>query len=607
MSFVMRSLWRRLEQFLRKDDCGRTASRTETLRRQSIFDTARITVMICIVGMPIAVVWLALGEILPIIIGALGLTSAWAALAYCRRGSFERAAALLVYGTMITGTLLSVVDPAVADLGLAILLIGPVQAALLARTPVKKRAWALLVAAVAVIGLSIATPFGWPEPFSFNLGLLSTLGFIVASVTLMIAASRMGSAFEVLEKGQINAYRHLIEHVQDAVIRFGSDGSLMFCSRTTEKLFGCRRFQLLGDGLIERIHVLDRPAYMTAFAEANQDGQSRRVEIRMLREDPEAPSPIPQYIWVEIALSPVVDPALGDVRHEVVALLRDVTERRDREAELLRARRAAEEASLAKTRFLATIGHELRTPLNAIVGFSEMMASGVVGELSAPHREYVNLINESGQHLLEVVKALLDMSRIESGRFELITEPFAPELLVEPCLRMVDQMARERQIRLMTDIPKSLPMIVADERALRQVLINLLSNAIKFSNDRSVVTVAMRRQGKHLLLSVSDSGIGMGDEILRRLGEPFFQAQDGLARGYEGTGLGLSIVKGIVDLHQGTLQASSVPGEGTVITVLLPINGPETKVVETPTVTPLLRDSGSQTATWHADERKRAL
>ena len=164
----------------------------------------------------------------------------------------------------------------------------------------------------------------------------------------------------------------------------------------------------------------------------------------------------------------------------------------------------------------------------------------------------------------------------------------------------------------MTEIPRTLPMLVADERACRQILINLLTNAVKFSHEHSVVTLAMRRQGRHLAIVVTDHGIGMGEESLRHVGEAFFQAQDGLARRYEGTGLGLSIVKGLVELHDGTLHASSSPGEGTVMTVLLPINGPETMVEETGAVTPLHRDPVPQQmtatmTTWHADERKRAL
>jgi two-component system, cell cycle sensor histidine kinase DivJ len=280
--------------------------------------------------------------------------------------------------------------------------------------------------------------------------------------------------------------------------------------------------------------------------------------------------------------------------------------RKDHENEMRRARKLAEDASIAKSRFLATIGHELRTPLNAIVGFSEMMTSGVAGELSPAHKEYAALIHQSGAHLIEVVRMLLDMSRIEAGKFELQAEAFQPEALIEPCLQIVDPMARERSVRLMTDLPRALPMIVADERACRQILINLLSNAVKFSHEHSVVTVSMRRQGGHLNISVADQGIGMGEDAVSRIGEPFFQAQDGLSRSYEGTGLGLSIVKGLVELHGGSLHAVSTPGEGTTMTVLLPINGPETKMEETGSVTPLHREPAAQQQMpeWQDGKRK---
>jgi cell cycle sensor histidine kinase DivJ len=153
-----------------------------------------------------------------------------------------------------------------------------------------------------------------------------------------------------------------------------------------------------------------------------------------------------------------------------------------------------------------------------------------------------------------------------------------------------------------------LPSVTGDERACRQVLINLLSNAIKFSHEGGVVTVAMKRQGTLLNLSVTDRGIGMDRDAVGRIGEAFFQAQDGLARRYEGTGLGLSIVKGLVDLHGGTLRAISSPGEGTTITVLLPLNGPETKTAETRDVTPIVRETPpvTQMPEW-PDEKRRVV
>jgi len=581
--------------------------RPEALRRKAIATNARLILIVSALGLPVSLYLLLQGMQLPFILNMLGLAVGFLTLTLHQRAQYEEAAEGQIYGTLLTGMLLTVVDPAVADFGLAIALLAPVHASLLARSPAKLRSWIGMGIVVAFAALGSAGWLRWPEAFRPEFGLIAGLAFLATALIVAHSANRLNSVFEVYEKAQINAYRHLIEHVQDAVMRFASDGSLLFASRSSEKLFGCQRFELSGTGIIDRIHVLDRPAYLTAFADANEDGQIRTVEIRMRHDDPKAPAGVPQFSWIEIVLSPVIDGEALASRHEVVALLRDVTAQKDQVSEMLQARKSAEDASMAKSRFLATIGHELRTPLNAIVGFSEMMTSGVVGELPPAHKEYAGLIHQSGRHLIEIVNMLLDMSRIEAGKFELQAEPFQPDTLLDPCLQIVDPMARGKKVRLMTEIGRGLPQLFADERACRQILINLLSNAVKFSHEHSVVRVSVKRQGGHINISVEDKGIGMDEDAIKRLGEPFFQANDGLDRRYEGTGLGLSIVKGLVELHDGTLHATSTPGEGTTMTVLLPINGPATKLGETATVTPLHREPTAQQMPEWRDERKRAL
>ncbi len=580
------------------------SGRPEALRRQTLAVNARLILMASLLSMPFALYALLHATLLPFVLATLGVGTGVTTLALCLGGRFDRAAAGQVYGALLAGLLLAVADPAMADFGLAVTLLAPIHASLLARAPLKKRAWVLLIGVVAVAALGSTGITLWPEPYWPEFGIAGAAVFIVVAAIVAYTANRLNKVFEVYEKAQINAYRHLIEHVQDAVMRFSSEGDLLFSSRSSEALFGCKRFELSGHGLIERIHVLDRPAYMTAFADANRGGKLRNIEIRMRRDDAAAAATAPQFLWIEIALSPVVDPGAGDARHEVVALFRDVTDRRDQDNEMRRARRAAEDASEAKSRFLATIGHELRTPLNAIVGFSEMMTSNIGGDLAPVHREYAELIHQSGHHLIGVVKMLLDMSRIEAGKFELQADAFSPDALVEPCLQMVDGLAREKRVTIDAQLSRALPSVIADERACRQMLINLLSNAIKFSHEGGVVTVAMKRQGAKLNISVTDRGIGMSPESVGRIGEPFFQAQGGLARSYEGTGLGLSIVKGLVDLHEGSLHALSEAGTGTTITVLLPINGPAIKLSETPVVTPLHREAApEQTASWPEQKR----
>lgn len=582
--------------------------RPETLRRRTLGANSRIIIATSGIAMPAALYLLVQGALMPFVIVMIGLCAGFMTLAMYQRGQYERAAFGQVYATLLIGLVLTLVDPQIVDFGLAMALLAPVQATLLSKTPAKKRSWVLLLAVISIgcLGtLGIAT---WPEAPRPEYTLISGMSFLITALMTAFTASRLNTAFAVYERGQMIAYRHLVENVQDAVMRFATDGSVIFTSKSAEKLFGCQRYELSGSGLIDRIHVLDRPAYMTAFSEANHAGTSRTVEVRMRRDDPAEPSRIPQFAWVEVALTPVVDSEVKELRNEVVALLRDVTERHRQEAEMRDARRIAEDASNAKSRFLATIGHELRTPLNAIVGFSEMMTSGVVGELSPAHREYADIIHRSGHHLLDVVKMLLDMSRLEAGKFELMTDSFEPTGLIEPCFKMVEGLARERKIKLATDLQRVLPPLVGDERACRQVLINLLSNAIKFSHEGGTVTVSMKRQGSLLNISVTDQGIGMDRESIARIGEPFFQAQNGLSRRYEGTGLGLSIVRGLVDLHDGTLKALSTPGEGTTITVLLPINGPETKRAETAEVTQITPREPvvARNSEW-PDEVRRAL
>lgn len=579
--------------------------RPEMLRRKTLATNARIAIVVSAILMLPAIICLVLGTALPFVIAAIGLAAGMISLAMHQRAQFEQSVAAQVYAIMAIGLILTLADPHLADAGLAIAVLGPVHASLLARNGMRRQSWVAL-AGIGVLAF-ITSSFGLPAITVGASPLVATcvLAFTVCAVLVAHSANRIGAAYEVYDRSQVTAYRHLIEHVQDAVLRFSSSGEVLLASKSSEILFGCPRYELTGSGLGERLHVADRPAYLTAFADANQGGKTRMIEVRMRQDDPRSSPRVPHFIWVEISLSPVIDADSADPRHEVVALFRDVTERKDTEAAMTEARRVAEDASNAKSHFLATIGHELRTPLNAVVGFSEMMTTGIGGDLSPTHKEYAGLIHQSGKHLLEVVRMLLDMSKIEAGKFEVQTEPFAPDTLVETCFKMVEGLARERNIALVADIASNLPVLVADERACRQVLLNLLSNAIKFSHEGGTVTVTMKRQGQSLNISVADNGIGMAPESLQRVGEPFFQANEGLSRRYEGTGLGLSIVKGLVDLHEGTLRAMSEIGAGTTMTVLLPINGPAIKTEDSAVVTPLHREPAPLQATpWQNEKRK---
>ncbi|WP_421594519.1 sensor histidine kinase, partial [Shinella sp. M27] len=188
-------------------------------------------------------------------------------------------------------------------------------------------------------------------------------------------------------------------------------------------------------------------------------------------------------------------------------------------------------------------------------------------------REYVALIHQSGSHLLSVVNTMLDVSKIEAGRYELLTEPFAVADSMRACEQMLGLQARDKGIKLTSRVPRAIGEVVADQRAIQQILINLVGNAIKFTDRGGIVTMDAAREGRDLLLTVSDTGIGIPADKLALIGQPFMQVQNEYTRKYEGTGLGLSLVKGLVALHGGSFVIQSKPGEGTVITIRVPADG----------------------------------
>jgi signal transduction histidine kinase len=235
--------------------------------------------------------------------------------------------------------------------------------------------------------------------------------------------------------------------------------------------------------------------------------------------------------------------------------------------ELAAARDVAVNADRTKTLFFSNMTHELRTPLNAIIGFSEMLASDV---FAARRVEYARLINSSGTHLLSLVNDLLDLSRIEDGKLDLKDETLDLKDLVADCIETVAARARTREVRLVRNIDAGLPLVVADQRALMQILLNLLTNAIKFSHVGGVVEVFARAASAGILLGVRDEGIGIAIEDQARMFERFGQVRQDIAGVEKGTGLGLPIVKGLVEAQGGRVALESSVGQGTCITVTLP-------------------------------------
>ena len=249
------------------------------------------------------------------------------------------------------------------------------------------------------------------------------------------------------------------------------------------------------------------------------------------------------------------------------------------------ARRRAEEASLAKSRFLATMSHELRTPLNAILGFSEIMKSEMLGPHSAPaYREYSNDIHGSGQHLLMLINEILDLSRVEAGRYELREESVSIPHVVEDCAHLLSLRARNRGITVNSNIEPDMPRVWADERAIRQITLNLLTNAIKFTpvGGEITITVALNPGGGQFL-SIRDTGPGIPEAEIPVIMSSFGRGSLAQKNADEGTGLGLPIVKGLVELHGGSFTLKSEVRVGTEVIVTLP---PERVIDALPMIDP---------------------
>jgi cell cycle sensor histidine kinase DivJ len=364
--------------------------------------------------------------------------------------------------------------------------------------------------------------------------------------------------------------------MSDVISRHRHNGAVQFISPAAETMLGTPAARLLGHGLFDRVHVADRPAYLTALSDAARGGEAGSVEFRLRRDRPRggehSQSGQVEFIWVEMRCRPLDQAAQLSSEAEVVAVMRDVTDRKIQEQALDLARSAAEEADAAKTRFLATMSHELRTPLNAIIGFSEMIAEEESLILNAARRkEYALLIHDSGQHLLSVVNSILDMSKMESGNFEIAPEPFAPRAALVNCCNLLALKARENGIDLVTNVPQDLPEITGDPRAFKQIVLNLVVNAIKFTERGGKVTASADVEGPRLMIRISDTGVGIAADDLKLIGAPFFQAGKTYQRRHEGTGLGLSIVKNLVGLHSGEMTVTSKIDEGTTVTVALPL------------------------------------
>ena len=360
----------------------------------------------------------------------------------------------------------------------------------------------------------------------------------------------------------VNRLIRALDAIEDLVALFDKDERLVFANRLFKTLHpGLDDVLVPGTTMAE---ILEAFAERGIIEEPEFAIPERLAQFR----NPTGPMDIRRFgHWFRAK-----DQKLSD--GGTLLLATDVTKAKESELELLEAVDAAEEANAAKSAFLARMSHELRTPLNAILGLTETLILMEARLSPAKRREYLGDVLQAGRILLTHIDDILNFTRLDAGGFAVHPRPIDPRRAVAEAVRLMRAVARSNSIRLEADLARDLPPALADPRSVRQILVNLMSNAVKFSPDGGVVRLSVVQEGDRLRLAVSDRGIGIPEDQLDEIFEPFHQVGDPAhARREGGTGLGLSIVKALVDRNQGTVSVESEIGVGTTISVWLPVAG----------------------------------
>ncbi len=359
-------------------------------------------------------------------------------------------------------------------------------------------------------------------------------------------------------------YRVMAEEASDIIMLYEPGGQIVFASNALYTTTKRTIEEISGDRFVDLIHPTDREEAISKFQVRPKQGETVTTVYRTRHKDG-------HYIWIESKMRGVFDEKTGAFKN-LITVSRDVTERKLHELEMNAARERAEQASRAKSTFLANMSHELRTPLNAIIGFAELMRRRVFGALGHPrYDEYAALIHESGELLLDLISDILDMAKIEAGKLELNLESVDLREAVADCVRLVQQRADHGGVALSVEIGEMAGPLIADRRAIKQVLLNLLSNAVKFTPSGGQVRVSGETRGDRVIVTVRDNGVGIPESEIARLGQPFEQVCADPMLAKAGTGLGLALVRALAEKHGGALSIESREGAGTAVSVQLPL------------------------------------
>jgi PAS domain S-box-containing protein len=365
-------------------------------------------------------------------------------------------------------------------------------------------------------------------------------------------------------KSELRELQSVLDTATDGIISIDSEGRILGMNRSAEALFGFDQNELAG----EMMTVLFEPESHIAALDYLEGIRSNGVRSIMndgrdVKGRERNGGIIPLFMTIG---------RVGEAKNtsRFCIVLRDITHWKKVESDLLDAKRAAEDSSTNKTDFLTTVSHEIRTPLNAIIGFSQVMMTESFGPIgNERYKQYAQDIHASGEHVVSLVNDLLDLSKVASGKLELTFASVDMNAVVAACVAMIQPQANAGKVIVRSQLASHLPLIVGDERALRQIVINLLSNAAKFTEagGQVIASTSFTDQGE-VVVRVRDTGVGMGEEEVKRAMEPFRQILGPRSSG--GTGLGLPLTKALVEANRAAFSIQSAPHQGTLVEVTFP-------------------------------------
>jgi two-component system cell cycle sensor histidine kinase PleC len=387
--------------------------------------------------------------------------------------------------------------------------------------------------------------------------------------------------------------RDAVESISESFVLWDAADRLVLCNSKFQQLYGLPDSAIRAGTPHEDVEAIGRPPLIVSpikseekVEEGSRSFEARTADGRWLKIS-ERRTNDGGFVSVGTDITPLkrheerlmdsekrLMATIADLRHSQQTLESQAQQLAELAQKYAEEKNRAEDANRAKSEFLANMSHELRTPLNAIIGFSEIMESGMFGELGAEkYYEYCRDIQDSGRYLLDVINDILDMSKIEAGRLRLDIEQIHLDSIVSEAMRVMSIKADQKRLEVICDVSPGLSMR-GDRRALKQVLLNLLANSIKFTEEGGRVAVRAKASCGHALILIEDSGIGISRAALRKLGRPFEQVESHITKSHTGSGLGLAIAKSLTELHRGQMRIRSIESVGTTVILRLPLGGP---------------------------------